>query len=148
MGFKIVGRVLEQSKAKPTDRLVLVAIAWHLSENPKHAQFGLAFPSIATLVRETGLSRSSVFRAVKNLQALGELKRVPPTGDRKSNHYAVHLHKDTRNTPAGVPQEDYVGPFVTIPGSHRGTPRVLRRDPDGLPVGPELEEDKKGTITV
>lgn len=62
-----VGRVLAYSRAKPTARFVLVAIAQHADT------LGRARPSIDRLAALTGHDERTVRRAVAELEALGEL---------------------------------------------------------------------------
>lgn len=66
MSVETLAIVLHHSKAKSTDKLVLIGIA-------NHAGDGGAWPSIATLARYANVSERTVQRAVDALARLGEL---------------------------------------------------------------------------
>jgi biotin operon repressor len=64
-----VSTVLNHSAATGTDLVVLIGIAWHMSDT-----FGEgAFPSIERLARYCNKSERTVMRSIKNLEELGEL---------------------------------------------------------------------------
>lgn len=62
ISVKAVSWVFEQSKTKGLDRFVLLAIATHANED------GVAWPSLDTLQRLTGISRPTLLRAIKRLE--------------------------------------------------------------------------------
>lgn len=81
---------LEHSRAKPTARFVLVAIASHADEHGRNS-----YPSSATLQRRTGLSERAIREAVKELTRIGELKVAHGVGPKGCNVYWIIM------TPAG-----------------------------------------------
>lgn len=83
MSIQAMAWVLEQSESQGNDRLVLLAIANHCD-----AQFWNAWPSIDQIAREAGVHRATVFRCLKTLVDLGELRITHSGGGRAlSNHY-------------------------------------------------------------
>jgi hypothetical protein len=68
VGYKVTRAVLEQSRAAPTDRHVLLTIADYADNRTREAR-----PGPSTLTRVTGLNETTVRRAVKRLVELGEL---------------------------------------------------------------------------
>jgi hypothetical protein len=57
-----------------------------------------AYPSIATLVRDTGLSESTVHRALRDAERSGELQVRPKRGARGANFYIVVIDKISSRT--------------------------------------------------
>lgn len=55
----------------PKARLVAVAVADTVNDEQ-----GYGYPSVETLARRAGLSRTSIFRALNELEAAGVLRRV------------------------------------------------------------------------
>lgn len=69
MSAASVSTVLHHSNATGTDLVVLIGIAWHMSDT-----FGEgAFPSIERLAMYCNKSERTVMRSIKNLEELGEL---------------------------------------------------------------------------
>jgi len=88
MSIRVMDRVWTHSQSKGIDRLVLLAIADHASDDG-----GDAWPSIPTLMTKTGLSERGVQSAVHRLVELGELVIETAGGGRgHSNHYRVVLN--------------------------------------------------------
>jgi len=115
MSVRVMSWVWEQSKAEPTDRLVLLAIAD--CANDAGAE---AYPSMATLVKKTGLHERSVQRSVKHLVDIGELSIQPHAGPRGCNRYRIRM------TPGSVPPPNDNTPGtppprhrVVLPPAHR-----------------------------
>ena len=59
-------------------RLVAVALADQVNDETRYA-----YPSVTTLIRRTGLSRRSVFRALDELEEVGVLTRLPRFTDNR-----------------------------------------------------------------
>lgn len=80
--------VLHHSRAKGTDKVVLIGIANH--HNPSD---GTSWPSISTLAKYANASERSVSRSIANLVALGELSygknAAPTTHYNKPNLYQI-----------------------------------------------------------
>lgn len=84
MSIQAMGWVLSDSCAEGSDRLVLLAIANHAD-----ADGGLAFPSVGMIADEARVSRATVFRAISNLVALGELDVNHGKGRGRRNTYRL-----------------------------------------------------------
>jgi len=69
MSARDVGLVLNHSRASGTDKVVLLAIAWHMSETHQEG----AWPSIKRLAMYAQVSERTVTRSIANLEELGEL---------------------------------------------------------------------------
>lgn len=65
-GEKLYERVFHYSRAKPFDKLVLVVIATHW-------EIDRSSPTVPTIAREANLSVRAVYRALKELERIGEL---------------------------------------------------------------------------
>ena len=82
MSYQAMSRVMDHSRARGADRMVLMAIARH--------DYGKAlFLERKTLAKEAGVSVSSVKRSLDELTILGELRRTVEQG--RANHYEITL---------------------------------------------------------
>lgn len=102
MSVKVMSWVWSSSRSAKTDRLVLLAIADCANEDGRDA-----YPSMAELVRKTGLSERAVQMATKRLVKLGELFVSPNGGPRGCNRYRVLM--DGR-PPLDLHPADYAPP--------------------------------------
>ena len=86
-------------KVAPLTKLVAVAIAQRAG-----ASSGLAWPGMGTLVADTGLSRSSVIRAVAQLEQGGHLSvtRLRVGSKNTSNRYRLPTMPGSTETPPSV----------------------------------------------
>lgn len=89
MSVEKIALVLNYSKSKGTDKVVLIGIANHEGD-------GGAWPSIATLSRYANVDERTVQRSIANLVNLGELEVARQAGgteatrsDRRPNRYRV-----------------------------------------------------------
>lgn len=107
MSVRVMAWVWEHSRAEPTDRLVLLAIADAANDHGAEA-----YPSMATLTKKTRLAERSVQRAIKRLSDLGELVVKPNAGPRGTNRYRITMtpgaespppqsHPRPKDTPSG-----------------------------------------------
>lgn len=80
-----VQAVRRHSAARGSARAVLLVIAAHANPDGTNAR-----PSVPTLARETGLDRATVHRALRKLEAAGEI-RTKSGGGRKANRYTITL---------------------------------------------------------
>lgn len=124
------------SKLRPPERLVALAYADHARDG-----LGLVFVTVERLVERTGLSRSSVMRAMASLRQQGWLVPVEPARQHRAPRYALRFpvpggaehnaqgdqtdipersRADTPEPPGGV-RESPSGATVTIRGPS-GTP--------------------------
>jgi Helix-turn-helix domain len=118
MSYQAVDWVLNFSRSSGSTRLVAVAIASHAD-----AGGGRSWPSIAAIVMEARVARASVYRALGELERLGELvitgvdgkgrERTRGGGRGVRNHYRLCCVGQQAALPfAGAPK-----------GSHRATKR-------------------------
>ena len=101
MSIKIITAVFELPSAAVswTERLVLLALAWHADANGQNA-----WPSVQTISRKTSLSERGVRQALTQLKAKG-LIAVQSKSARRSVRYAVaadELHRELRAQPSHV----------------------------------------------
>ena len=89
-GYGMIPRwLLYDESVSAHAKLVYVVLQSH---SGKH---GTSFPAIGTVARESGLSESSVRRAIKDLKDIGVLERRGRrrrTGATTSNEYAIRTH--------------------------------------------------------
>lgn len=85
MSYQHVDRVLEFSKSKGSDRLVLIAIAWYANDAD-----GLAWPAIETIAERAGVSAATVYRCLDKLaDELHELQVHKNEGPRGTHVYRM-----------------------------------------------------------
>ena len=70
-----------------TERLVLLNLAEHRNGDKDSENFNLCFPGYTTIMKETGLGRGSVSRAIKGLKAKLPLNVAVDPNNRQSNRY-------------------------------------------------------------
>ena len=141
MSWKALDWATESDIRSPTTKFVL-----HLLANKADEDFS-CYPSIHTLMTESGAGRNTVMRALKELEATGFITRRPQFHDsgaqRSTRYYLNHPqapHLAAR--PALGPPRPDVGP----PGPNRDGPRITagrgtvpERDPTGGPKSGPLE---------
>lgn len=123
MGYKLVRKVFEESRAKGNALLVLVNLAERANAD------GECWPSVETIAQETKLKERAVQNALAGLQALGELRvtlQDAPLNRRrqyKTNLYTLFpgVHDDA---PPGVHENASRGARKRLPGVHAGAPRT------------------------
>ena len=86
MSIEAVRHVLENSKTKGAQRLILVVIAEHADKN------GLAWPSVQTIARLANCSERFVHTTIAKLKS-GELIIERGGGRGRSNRYRIPLEK-------------------------------------------------------
>lgn len=104
MSVESMSLVLNTSRSKGNDRLVLLGIANHDGD-------GGAWPSLATLARYANISTRSVQRALRSLIDLGELRVIVNGGGNRQtdpryrpNYYVIQLSPGA--TAVGVPESN------------------------------------------
>ncbi len=117
MSVRVMAWVWAESKAEPTDRLVLLAIADCANDAGADA-----YPSMAALTKKTGLHERSVQRSLARLVAIGELVVQPNAGPRGCNRYRLPL------TPGAVPPRQSATPADDHPAE--------RHPPGTVPPNP------------
>lgn len=86
MSVRVMTWVWDHSASRGNERLVLLAIADHASDDGSDA-----WPSIATLARKTGVSERTVQRCISSLVDMGELVVERLGNGRKSSKYRVRM---------------------------------------------------------
>lgn len=86
MSWQATTAVAKNSRAKGSDRLVLLCIA-----NYAQGDGGGCWPSVATLCADTLLGRRNVQYTVRRLQRLGELEVQTGAGPGGANLYRILL---------------------------------------------------------
>jgi hypothetical protein len=140
-----IALVLNYSKSRGTDKVVLIGIANHEGD-------GGAWPSVATLARYANVDERTVQRSIANLVDLGELEVERQAGgntdmrpDRRPNRYRVLV---TRPTSGVTPTSSRAGNGVTSM-----TPRGDASVADGVtptspepPIEPSIEPRLPATV--
>ncbi|MFC6126004.1 MULTISPECIES: helix-turn-helix domain-containing protein [Mycobacteriaceae] len=127
MSWKAVDWATDLKISKSTTKFILILLANKADENFS------CYPSIQTLMEESGAGRSTVFRAIDELEAWGYVTRQPRFHDsgaqRSTRYYLNHPpapHLDPGRNPT-LPRPD-----LALPSSHSDTPRVLKGHPPGV----------------
>lgn len=136
MSIRVMDRVWSYSQAKGIDRLVLLAIADHASDDGSNA-----WPSIATLARKTGVSGRTVQRSIQRLVEMGELSYKSPNG--KTHQFRVLIKGVTDSHPRQSVTPDTVPPPTDSHPRQAVTPDTVSPEgwqpvtPGGDAVSPE-----------
>lgn len=77
-----------------TERLVLLNLAEHRNGEKDSENFNLCFPGYTTIMKETGLGRGSVSRAIKGLKAKLPLNVAVDPNNRLSNRYSFPWNEE------------------------------------------------------
>src|SRR5262245_50349112 len=128
MSWKALDWATESEIRSPTAKFVL-----HLLANKADEEFS-CYPSIHTLMAESGAGRSTVMRALKELEAAGFITRRPQfheSGAQRSTRY--YLNHPQASHPQPRPDLGRGGPKSGRGPSHSGTGGVPERDPTGVP---------------
>jgi len=139
MSWKALDWATESDIRSPTTKFVL-----HLLANKADEEFS-CYPSIRTLMAESGAGRSTVMRALQELQAEGFITRRPQfheSGAQRSTRYYLNHpqapHRAPRPTagPHGVPNRDPLNPPLEPPTEPASdATRMLGALPDPWRVG-------------
>ena len=78
------------TELKATDSVVFIALATRINSD------GVCFPSLRTLGRETGFTRSTVLRSIRRLEDIGWLLRVDRSYRRGGWHAVNKYHLTNR----------------------------------------------------
>ena len=128
--FSWVSHWREHSDLKPSARLVLLALAAYMDRR------GVAWPSLATLARDTGLARRSVYRCLAQAEAGGWIKRERGAGPSGRGGRVTLYRAISRDTESLSESRDL---------------ESRSRDRDDTEVGtwcpPEEPEKTQGTLT-
>ncbi|MGV0675977.1 helix-turn-helix domain-containing protein [Mycolicibacterium fortuitum] len=128
MSWKALDWATESEINSPTTKFIL-----HLLANKADEAFS-CYPSVRTLVAESGAGRSTVMRALKELEDAGFIIRRPQfheSGAQRSTRYYLNHPQAPHMAPgpdAGPPR-----PTTGRGRSHPKTEGVSQRDPTGVP---------------
>lgn len=135
MSWEALAWAKDSDIAQPVAKFILVLLANKADENFS------CYPSIRTLVAESGAGRSTVLRALSYLEMHGFVTRRPQfhdSGARRSTRYYLN-HPQAQGLPPspdpGLPSPN-AGPFSPVPTrgpSHIETGAVPERHPTGVP---------------
>ncbi|MDP7701387.1 helix-turn-helix domain-containing protein [Mycobacterium sp. TY815] len=135
MSWEALAWAKDSEISQPVAKFILVLLANKADENFS------CYPSIRTLMAESGAGRSTVLRALSYLEMRGFMTRRPQfhdSGARRSTRYYLN-HPRAQNLPPG-PDPGPPSPNVGPPGptlargpSHIGTGAVSERHPTGVP---------------
>ncbi|MBJ8340449.1 helix-turn-helix domain-containing protein [Antrihabitans sp. YC3-6] len=129
MSWKAVDWATDADVGSPTLKLILILLA-----NKADERFS-CFPSIRTLMAESGAGRSTVLRALKTLEAGGLVTRraqFHDSGAQRSSRYFLN-HPDAPHV-SPRPDSTPPGPNSKLRPVRRETEGVSYRDPTGEPV--------------
>jgi DNA-binding transcriptional MocR family regulator len=99
MSMTMVAQVRDFSKSPLKAKFLLLTIASHV--NPRT---GEAFPSLDTLARETTLSKPTVIKLIRDLEAFGELEVRRGHGRGHANRYRITIAHEVQ--PDEPPEEN------------------------------------------
>ena len=119
-------RTARSVELDPTAAHVLLVIATHAD------RAGRAWPSVDTIARETRLSRATVQRALRRIEAVGAIK-VEQRGGRASRYVFP-----TNPPPSGADRHPSKGPHSEAPAASGG-PHSEAPVPHSVPKGPHCE---------
>lgn len=119
MSIEAVRHVLEQSKTKGAQRLILLVIAEHADRN------GIAWPSVETIARLANCSQRFVKRTIAKLDA-GELVLERGGGRGRSNRYRIPLEKVNSGSPITNLERVNSGTERVNSDAQKGEPRFTR----------------------
>lgn len=126
--------VWDHSKSRGAQRLVLLAIADNAADDGTHA-----YPSNATLMRKAALSERAVRTAMRELEALGELRCELNGGKRGTNMYSVIMDgkgADSAPRPNGGGAESAGVGGQNLPGGGaESAPEPSLNHPENRPSG-------------
>lgn len=129
MSHVVVSWVLDQSKSRGADRLVLLVIAEHANDNGANA-----YPSLTRIAKRANMDKRTAQRSIRALVASGELKVSDSTGPQGVHRYRVVMPRGWRDT---TPRGET--PPVT---GHPGDTPPVASDPAGggdTPPKPSVE---------
>jgi len=111
MGIVTTSRVWAHSKHVGTEKLMLLAVADHVSD-----ETGKAWPAVATLAKKCGVSERQAVRLLNALQRSGELIVAKKLGSK----WGTNLYRISIDAEAAAPRGGDI--HVTTPGDIHVTP--------------------------
>jgi hypothetical protein len=139
VAINVINDVLRYSKSVGAARLVLVTLAWFARED------GRAWPSVASIQARSKVGERSVHRALKELEALGELYVSRFNGPMGCNLYHIQITQ----TPAKVAGGDNPSPVLANQLNWQDPPAKVAplpnwQDPPAKVAPNPLEEIRQG----
>ncbi len=119
MSIEAVRHVLENSKTKGAQRLILVVIAEHADIN------GIAWPSVETIARLANCSERFVKATIKKLKS-GELVIERGGGRGRSNRYRIPLERVNSGSPIADPERVNSETQRVNSDARKGEPQITR----------------------
>ncbi|MBI2699462.1 MAG: helix-turn-helix domain-containing protein [Mycobacterium sp.] len=135
MSWEALAWAKDSDISQPVAKFILVLLANKADENFS------CYPSIRTLMTESGAGRSTVLRALSHLETRGFMTRHPQfhdSGARRSTRYYLN-HPRAQHLQPGPdpalpsPNVGPPGPVLVLGLSHMGTGAVSERHPTGVP---------------
>jgi hypothetical protein len=104
MSYQVMELVLKRSKAEGAARLVLNVLAFYASADGSNC-----FPGIERIAAMARLSERGAFKAIKDLEALGEVQHEKgggrlPNGRPKTNNYLINVAQLKANPELAYPE--------------------------------------------
>jgi MarR-like DNA-binding transcriptional regulator SgrR of sgrS sRNA len=119
VSIEAVRWVLERSKTKGAQRLILLVIAEHADST------GIAWPSVETIARLANCSERFVKRTIKKLDS-GELVLERGGGRGRSNRYRIPLERVNSGSPITDPERVNSGTKRVNSDAQKGEPQFTR----------------------
>jgi hypothetical protein len=88
MDYTAIRWVRKAPCRETSDKLILMILASYGNRDGDTVD---AWPSMETLIEDSGLSERTVYRAIERLCEDGLIERFPPAGSRKSNTYRLNV---------------------------------------------------------
>jgi hypothetical protein len=132
-------RLVADLELSAGDLRIAMAIGWHMN----HSKGGVAWPSISTLCKLTGLCKTTCLRSTKHLEQRGHLQIVRVS--RRPNQYRPVMAGSVAMIPAGsvAATPALVAQLGHRPGSVATLPEPLSEPP--INIEP-LREPLRGTL--
>src|SRR5262245_65361481 len=90
MSYQAIAWVLEHSRSRGFERLVLISLAHHADKDGANC-----YPSLARIAAEAGVGRSTVWRAIESLERAGDLVVRRRIGRGNASFYVLRMrHSD------------------------------------------------------
>ncbi len=119
MSYEAVRQVLERSKTKGAQRLILLVIAEHADHS------GIAWPSVQTIARLANCSARYVKDTIAKLKS-GELVLERGGGRGRSNRYRIPLERVNSGSPIADPERVNSGTERVNSEARKGEPQITR----------------------
>lgn len=131
MGFNSINAVLKYSKSTGSDRLVLMILAHHASDETSEC-----FPSRQLICEESGIKARNLIYRLNALELLGELSISRGNGSGNLTRYKLNLTGE---------RVQAIAPFVEDKGCKNAYERVQDRVIKGAKTRIAYKEELKGT---